>query len=290
MKDPEERALAWQAWRMWQERCALGRCDRIEQELLRRVVGSRFRGCVRKCGGALGRRIEDSLSVEDADAWHLFETRLVTGHTRAGKSYKHWLFARAEGQGALAACDTVEAGATLLCREAAREYLRREAPRRIECSLQTPVGFTGGCTLGDLLPSPEAWADPAASVAAREIERRARGEAERIFDAAPFALRVGWVARTLDLAVSDPAVAAAAGVRKSRISGLLRQSVTRIGFDAMARHDPSDRETALAEALAIIRHLARMAISWGALEKSVRPLFGRNGRVPGEVRTGRAYA
>lgn len=205
-----------------------------------------------------------------ADTWHLFEVHLVTHHTRQGKRYKDWLFARIRNSPD-DPVDIIRSGATLLMRDVVREHLRREfAPPHV-VSIHTPLGNQGegSLTLEDLLPSTP---DPLDGVAQRECERLARTHADEAFAQTRHDERVAMAARTLGLALSHPVVENAAGCRKSRLYDAYRAMVQRVGRHIRAVY-ADDPDTALTLALTTVSHLTGLALEWAKTEKACARLF-----------------
>lgn len=134
-------------WRAWKKACAADLCAPETAASLRRFGAVRFAGCVRRAGHP---------KASTRDPWHLLETHCQVSRTRAGKRYKDWLFARAEGTAEgtgneWASC--VEGGASLLMRAAVRDFLRGEVAPSFMTSLDKPIG-NGAISLADLLPDP----------------------------------------------------------------------------------------------------------------------------------------
>lgn len=130
-------------WRAWKKACAADLCPPETAASLRRFGAVRFAGCVRRAGHP---------KASTRDPWHLLETHCQVSRTRAGKRYKDWLFARAEGTGN-EWTSYVEGGASLLMRAAVRDFLRGEVAPTFMTSLDKPIG-NGAISLVDLLPDP----------------------------------------------------------------------------------------------------------------------------------------
>lgn len=272
---------AWSDWDQWLRRCAILRCELPVRARLRRMAGHRFRRYL-ACRPSAGRAADaGAFELSPDEAWHRLEVRLVTGRGGAGKTGKGWLRARAEGLPPDVARAAVESGASLICRDAARDYIRLEVRPPATISLDDPVRPGSALTWGELLPSGAGWgADPAAAAAARDLEERARGCAADHERAAERPVRIAWLARALGLSLAEPAVLAAADLGKSQLFRLLNSDVEVLAERCRkaAGGVPAD---ALDLSLRAAADLRRRVRAWGAGEKSLRPLFDRAGLAPG---------
>jgi hypothetical protein len=270
----------WSDWDQWLQRCAILRCELPVRARLRRMADHRFRRHLARRGPFLRAADAGAFALTPEDAWHRLEVRLVTGRGGAGKTGKCWLRARAEGLPPDAARAAVESGASLICRDAARDYIRLEVRPAATVSFDDPVRPGSTLTWGDLLPSGAGWgADPAAAVAARDLAERAgrcAAEHERV---AEHPVRIAWLARALGLSLADPAVLSAAGLGKSQLFRLLNADVEALA-ERCRRAAGGVPAEALDLALRSAAALRRRARAWGAGEKALRPLFDRAGRTP----------
>ena len=260
-------------WIEWKRLCALGLCNEQTRKTLQDFAGSRFRTYARRCAGmtSAGRHNGRAPAVEAREAWHLFETRLVTSTTAAGKRYKDWLFARTECS-ADHPLDVIQGGASLIMRDVVREHLRREYSPANSVSTSEPLWAGEGAvlTIEDLLPG--GW-DPAAEAADRECGRLARERAAGEFSDAARRERVGLAARSLGLSLAHPAVERAAGCRKSVLSAALRALVERVAARVRADFGTDDPRTLLTLSLLTLSEMKIKAVEWARSERTCARLF-----------------
>ncbi len=281
MTAPDPAGDAGTAWDQWYSRCALARCGPAPAGLLRGFAGARSASLVRR----LGHLAEGMAAPDPRDAWHLFETHLVTTRTREGKRYKDWLFARAEGRVGRDRIDTIQGGATLILRDVVREWIRREARPFGTASLDAPIPGTQGLRLADLVPADSCTAD---EIEARDLDAHAQQTAAREFEAASRRVRIGLCLRALGHPLDGPAVERAAGCGKSSLHAAVRSFTIGLAAGVVRDHPAEAPGTAHAiagRAVAILRDMAR---NWGRLEKALEPFFqemvGAPSRDPGRPR------
>ena len=253
-----------EAWTEWKRRCAADLCSASAQSALRDFALSRFRICFRRHAGR-GPAAEDS-AVSPKDAWHLFETHLVTGNTRQGKRYKDWLFARVpDGADEGATLDTVQGGATLIMRDVVRKHILREHTPRMVLSLQQPVGGAGSdLTLEDLLPG---TLDTADDVARREYARLADRHADTFFEEMTHRERIALLARQVGLSLAHPVVVKAAQCGKSMVNAALKSFVTRATSSLQTSYANEDTECLHLLCLMTLDSVTERILSWGFSEK-----------------------
>lgn len=234
------------AWAQWKKRCALDLCSDHAQRMLRAFAGSRFMRCLERCPTA-----QDSPAHESP--WHLFETYATVTATRGGKRYKDWIFARerTSGRDPLSA---IEGGASLIMRDAVREFVRAECSPRGILSLDRPIGCgdAGSVTLLDLLP---AQMDPASEVALREYERLAREHARELFPGLSGRERIVLAAKEAGLSLAHGSVEEAAGCRKSCLNTAYHDLLARICMFIKTEYSGDDPESVLTLALMTVREL-----------------------------------
>ena len=257
-------------WGEWKERCALGLCSEPSQVALTSFAASRFYRFVRKIlpgGGAEG---QAPYTVCAADAWHLFETHLLTANTRQGKRYKDWLFARAVGMDG-AALDTIQGGATLIIRDVVRDFLRAERSPSMMVSLNAPISSdVANLTLEDLLPG---QIESGCDLEMRDFARLAKEHAGEFLDDMTVRERLALLARQLAIPLSHPAVEEAAGCRKSVLSSALREFVSRVAARLTVAHPGDDPGSLRILAVMTFECLNEMILSWGISEKVCARLF-----------------
>jgi hypothetical protein len=253
-------------WLEWKRKCALARCSARVREALTAFVSRRFTA-------GLGRFAARLAAPEPADAWHRFETHLALATTRAGKQYKRWLLDRAETAGG-EALPAVEAGASLILKSVALEYLRQETPDRDTASLDQPLcdGWGHPLTLADLLPSP--LPDPAHAAARREAFERGEALAARELERMTRRERVALAAKALGVPLAHPAVCAAAGCGKSQAHAILQQWLLCLGEAVRRDRGAVGDEVAARElALAALSRLEDDCLRWAKSEKNCANLF-----------------
>ncbi len=265
-------------WLAWKTHCARALCPPDTQRRLATFAGIRFAAYIRRCRHITNLCLSDLAQrvPDDDDAWHAFESHAMLAQSSRGKRYKEWIFARlkrASGN----PLDVVQAGASLLLRDAVRKHLCAELPRRQTVSLDEPLpGGDTELTLGDLLPGA---ADVFDTLAGREADSLADRHAETVFQMLPRPERLGLLARFLGLPISDPKVLRATGMNKSHLCDLTRRVVERI-HDALRlhyRHDGADTVRQLT--LTVIAHLEHRLYAWRDTERRLPRLF-RNQEPP----------
>ena len=224
-----------QAWRTWRAACAVDLCPPSDAVVLRAFGAQRFRFYLDRYASRTGHRPREGQTLrvsEDKDAWHFLETHAQAGATREGKRYKDWLFARAEqGTDTETGTDTwlraVESGASLLMRDAVREYLRREHAAAFMESLQRPAsrGDDTAYTLEELIPD---QVDPLGIVEAREWNELGRATAESYLATMTARERIALWARANSIALSDPDLTRWAACGKSALHDAYTQCVKRL--------------------------------------------------------------
>ncbi len=212
----EQRQAAWQEW---QDRCALRRCGPDAAAVLAKFGEARYRHYGNRLAARSGASVQAVRPADQVHAWHLLETYARTGSGRTGKSYKCWLFARVPPSATPAAwLQAVEAGASLLMRDAVREQVRHEYAPAFMQELDRPVDGEGGAasplTLAELLP---AASDTFTAAAENECAQWAAEwaawwlqEADRLTCIALWVRAQGW-------ALHDPDVCEWAGCGKSAL-------------------------------------------------------------------------
>lgn len=266
--------MSLSAWVEWKSRCAIVLCDESAQAVLYEFATTRFRRYVERYANATNVRQAGVIAanVDDAEAWHRFETHLTVTSTRGGKRYKDWLFARVPRRGS-APRDVIEGGAALLMRNVVREYLAQEFPPPGTVSLSRPVatGRDGaGLTLTDLLA---AGASPADETARREYEELARGHAVPLFGELTRRERVALLAKRLGLSLARPEVERVAGCRKSMVNEAYRALVRQVDARVRARYADDGKDAVMALVLLVCEALEKCAFEWGKSERACRNLF-----------------
>lgn len=253
------------AWEQWRERCAAGRCDEGVRRRLSSFAGRRAGLWWERVGA--GHRFAPP---KPDDAWHRFETHLVTSRTRAGRAYKAWLFARAEGLSGVAWLDAICGSATLVMRDVVRDWFRREMPLPAAVSLNTPVPGTDGLTLADLISGGE---NPAAAAAARDLDAAAWRLAAGVFAASERPARVGLCLRALGHPLYGPAAERMARCGKTKLNAAVRKFARALAEDAMRTYGGDGRNVAKDVAMRAMTMARDLAVRWGRAEKRMAPAF-----------------
>jgi DNA-directed RNA polymerase specialized sigma24 family protein len=261
-------------WCCWTAACALGLCPPDTRAALQQFVAVRFRRHLEVYAHRTAVDRPDALMPTPADAWQVFETWLRLRNTREGKTYKQWLLAHAAG---VVPWDQqrVESAATLLVRDAVREYLRREVAPACMVSLDRatgPDGVPGNVSLHELLPDPS----PArADAESRDLDRLAADEAGRAMQALPQRERVALLARALGLALSHPYVVQTAGCGKSTLSTAYADALQGIALHVQVRFPGEDRSTQADLAIRLFAALQAQLADWGRGDPACASFFLR---------------
>ncbi len=277
-------ATRWTDWCEWKVRCALGRCSEAVRHRLADFALQRMRTAARRAAPLtnLPDGVVERLPRRPEAVWHLLETHAVTTQTREGKAYKEWLFARAAGETADAACATVEAGATLMLRDVTRNLLSRECLAFGTLSLDARVAGCGedGPTYRDLLPD---TFTPADALAARELEELAAGEAKALFEGLAVTERVGLAAKFSGVPLGHPRVLACCDCGRSMLFRRVRRVFESLP-ERLAVHHPDERgEDLRAFCVETVRALERFTFFWVRVDSVLPDLFqvgGGSGRDP----------
>lgn len=143
--------LSYDDWREWYLCCSLERCRDETKTKLIQFARHRFHYYLRVIKKAYE---APSQTPSTRYCWHLFETQLIVGKTRAGKSYKNWLFARIKNS-TDDPLDVVQGGATLLVRWVVRNWAKSELRPKTSVSYRDKTNYYSdlNLTVDDLLPS-----------------------------------------------------------------------------------------------------------------------------------------
>jgi hypothetical protein len=210
-------------------------------------------------------------TVHADEAWHSFESLLCVRKTRAGKSYKEWLFSRTvNGEPNL---DAVQGGAALLLRDVVRERLHDEGRAGHVLSMDAPAGSgadESAPALHELLPSGQ---DTRSEVELREFDRRAAADAHQFLDALPQREKVALLARELGLSLAHPVVTAVADCGKSMVCAAYRAALERVAEWTRARHAAEDERTQLELTLRLYGHVRELVCAWGETERACARVY-----------------
>lgn len=248
--DTPDRLPAWQEWKV---RCARGRCSPEHQAMLADFAGGRFRTYVRRYAARTGIREAGQITAlyPPEDAWHLFESHLCGRALPGGKHYKDWIFTRPPG-GVNTALQGIEAGASLIVRDVVRDRLRSDYAPASCLSIEVEI-FANEIALPTAPTVFLASPDPLDETAAREYEELARQHARQAFTDMTLRERITVLARELGLTFSDPAVARAAGCRKSALYDAYQAFFVRMSQWMRETYPDDDTAAVMALTLMLIR-------------------------------------
>ena len=254
----------WEAWREWKQQCAVARCSTETQAKLLAFGGARFQLYIRRYSA--GRHVSPP-----AEPWHLFESRVTVNRTRQGKRYKDWLFARVRAS-ETAPLDVVQAGASLIMRDATRDFLRREGTRHGVLSLDRPMGHDrdSTMTLVDLLP---AALDPVSEVCLREYGVLAARHAHEFVESLSQREHVALIAKRLGLSLADPVVEESAGCKRTVLSTTFHDFVARVARRLRAVYEGEEVESVLTLALLTLQQVSGQAVEQARAQKRFGQLF-----------------
>ncbi len=257
-------------WTDWKRQCARALCGKETQARLGRFAQSRFGIQLRRQLGATNLNAGDAsqqLPSPD-DAWHQFESYAAITHTREGKRYKDWIFARVRH-----ADDTplnvVQSGATLIMRGVVRTHLRQEYARHSTVSFDQPVG-DGSITVGDLLPGST---NPVDGVAAEEYAELAQHHAKRIFDSLSPRERIGLFAKYRGIRLDDAEILAAAGCGKSTLNQAIRDLLLRMREEFTREYEDDGPDAIMAFSALVLQQLEVEIFLWKKSEQDAPQCF-----------------
>lgn len=258
-------------WFEWKRTCALGLCSTDTQSILRQFAHARFRYYTEKFLHRTNLRTPAALSIEERQAWHLFESHLELKTTRAGKAYKIWLLSRANEDGPRAV-QALESGASLILRDVVREFMRKELSPPRTVSLARPLNddFARPMTIADLLPGETS---PASKVEMREYSELADGHAGAAFDDMQRRERIAVFCRSMGISLAHHVVTEIAGCRKSSLSNSYRDAITRIASHLQHKYVKEDSDSVKTLTLMTIQVVKERVVVWAKLEKSCARLF-----------------
>lgn len=167
--ETHQMAVKWEHWLEWKQYCAKALCCPAAQGELTAFARKRYERHMQ------GWQCAEHL---DPDAcWHLLESHLQWSGAPAGKTWKNWLFSRCKDNDLHRG---VESGASLIMRDATRRFLRSEATRRKQRSLDDDTldrALQRNETMAEILLRKAA--SPADELEVSEQQQLARVEAEQ---------------------------------------------------------------------------------------------------------------
>lgn len=268
-------------WTEWKLKCALGLCEPATRCELKEFARARFLHYAGIYYNSIGAEDAKPLIPDADEAWHLFETHLCLTDSRAGKSYKEWLFSSAR-MVRETELDSVQGGATLIMRDVVRERLRREYAPRWIASLDAPVGVAlegHPLTLGDLLP---ARRDSANDPESDELLNLAAADADGALATLGRRERIALLANALGLSLAHPSVVSAGACSKSSINAAFHAALVGLASHVRLMHPRESREVQATLACLVFEEAQRRIICWGKLENGCAQLFLSAGQGPSD--------
>ena len=217
--------------------------------MLQAFARSRFERCLERCPIAA-----DSPGHERP--WHLFETYATVTETGQGKRYKDWIFARVAHSDD-DPIDVIQGGASLIMRDAVREFVREECSPSCVLSLDRPMAGES-ITLLDVLP---AQVGPGTDAALREYERLAWKHAQELFPGMSERERIVLAAKEAGLSLANDAVMRAAGCGQAFLYRVYSALLQRVCDHLKAIYPNDDPESALVLALMTVRELVHQLLN-----------------------------
>lgn len=256
-------------WGEWKETCALGLCGPDAQRALISFAGIRFRRYLRRL---IPLSQVDALMQSPRNAWHLFETHLVTDINRCGKSYKQWLFAHAPNlpEGEDPDQDPIECAAALLMRNVVREIIRREHSPAMITSLDVLADAGFEVDVAELLPS---RLTPDDETCWREQESQAIADARHWLRQITARERMALLAKATGLPLSHDAMTHRAACGKSTLSTTYRDLVIRVGEGTRKAHPDASQESHIRLAMITLNTLTARVLQWARHDEQLRDLI-----------------
>jgi hypothetical protein len=257
-------------WIEWKKFCARKLCTEETQSRLGSFALSRFGIQLRRQIAVTNLDEQDILrQLPSADeAWHQFESFAALTHTRQGKCYKEWIFARVENS-ASSPLDIIQSGATLIMRSAVRTYLKREYARCHSVSMDQPIG-DGTLTIADLLPGSSNPADVAAE---NEYNSMAEIFARKFIQKTSLRERIGLLAKLNGIALDTPQVLAAAGCSKSTLHQTVHDLLQNLYKELQQEFSEDGPDSVRAFSIMLIQQLEKELNLWKFSEKELPECF-----------------
>lgn len=254
-------------WGEWKEKCALGLCGPEAHVALLEFADTRFR---RYLNRAVPPSHVDALMQPPRNAWHLFETHLITDSDRCGKSYKQWLFART-------GCpapnnDAIESGAALLMRDVVREFIRREHSPAMITSLEGLAASGVETDACQLLPQA---LTPADETSWRELESLAIAAAMQWLKLISFRERIALLGKAIGLPLSHDSITRIADCGKSSLSTSYRGLVMRVGESTRRACPDEAQDLQIRMSMITLNTLTARVLHWAREDEQVRGLVPR---------------
>lgn len=246
-------------WLEWGERCALGRCGDAARDRLINFARHRFGGFLKTFSSLTAIPGDEIVVPEGRDAWHLFETHAVARSMGTGKIFKRWIFGR-RGEDPETWYDSVSSGATLILRNAVREYVVRELPRERTASLESHADTSCEFAPGDelLLSAPGVEMQ----VQMRELDDICRDLEQEVFEMSTLRERVALLAKSVGISLDHPLVNKAAGCGRTVLGETYRNYVLSIGALVRSRYPDDDSETVMILSMQLLDRIKKMTFLW----------------------------
>ena len=256
------------AWKEWKQKCALGLCGYDTQVALREFTDVRFRRYLTRYAPA-GR--VNVMMPSRNDAWHLFESHLVTDSGKRGKSYKKWLFAHAARATATHPV-SIESSAALLVRSVVRDYLRREyAPRDMQ-SFDRLTEYGAETDITQLLPD---TLTPADEVSWLEHESMATAAALQWLNQLSSRERIALLGKGLGLPLSHRSIVDLAGCSKSVLSECYRALIIRMGESTRHTYRDESKASQIRLTMITLNTLTARVLAWARQNEDLHELISK---------------
>ena len=265
-------------WLEWKKTCALGLCSPVAQAALRAFVHARFLRYTSFYAESIDAGNSSATSPDAREAWQWFESYFELQRTRAGKSYKEWLFSRASDVLGPTTGD-IESGVSLLLRNVVRSRLREDysSPRMLSLDANiVPPSQGAAVSLGELLPDDFDTAD---EVERRELERMADALAAAAATSLSHRERIALLGRELGLSLANPQVVQAAECGKTALAEAYQTALRAVASYVADAYPRETRAYLAALAVSVFAAVRRRIVSWARAEKSLSGLLtiGRGG-------------
>lgn len=211
-------------WIQWKKVCSFSNCDNeVKSRLgelgklrLRKYIKGAHENVFQDGKNSLLDRLKKFSNLDAGEsnfiinAWHLFDARIVKKGGSIGG--KEWLVENAS------CLNILEARASLLFREVAREFVLEELGRNVDrCldSLSRQVN-EDGLTVEDLLEEPTP--DPKDKALAKDLISEVKVMANKFFNDLEYCDQISLITIPLNLSIADARIGKLSGIGKSRLA------------------------------------------------------------------------
>ncbi len=254
------------SWLEWKTQCALAPCGNKTRQQLTGFAHLRFKRLLARAALHNGPEV-----LPAKDAWHLFESHLTITHTRNGKRYKDWLFARVQ-LSSDPPVRVLEGGASVVIRNVVREFLAMECSPHTVLSMHSPLASMsdGSVTLEETLACE---GDPATAAALNEYESLAEHHAGLFFETMTEREKIALAAKWCRVSLASKPVEDAAGCKKSMINDTFSALAQKFRTELSAAYPDEHPQSLLVLATFMLRRLVKRILLWIQSEKRLESLF-----------------